>query len=177
MSRGHSPTTPADFIVAFCGTQTSETCPTARPRTYTPLAADLLLCSFGATPHANTSANYNGHAGAARWMQRATVPPHEVCEGGRNPRRRASLAAEESSTHGPGVFIFARRSSMTILRPRSPLGKKSVKRQSSLSSATNLPHMEARPSLTEEVSRAWTLTTPDNFIPALGRGEDLSGRA
>ncbi|KAJ1468095.1 hypothetical protein T484DRAFT_1755398 [Baffinella frigidus] len=68
-------TTPEDFVNAFCGPQSPTTSPTARARTYIPLADDLLLCSLGATPRAeDTSANYNAHAGAARWLQRATTP-------------------------------------------------------------------------------------------------------
>jgi len=108
--------TPEDVIHAFCGAQTSQTYPAA-PRTYTPLAEDLLLCSFGATPSAdNASAKCSTHAGAARWLQRTTVLLSEVCEGGPSPRRRASLAEEEAPTPGVDTFIFARCSSM----PDSP---------------------------------------------------------
>ncbi|KAJ1496340.1 hypothetical protein T484DRAFT_1740347 [Baffinella frigidus] len=80
-------TTPEDFINAFCGTQTCETPPTARARTYVPLFEDLLLCALGATPHAEEVSAYSeAHAGAARWLesglQRATVPQTEGQKGG-----------------------------------------------------------------------------------------------
>ncbi|KAJ1467500.1 hypothetical protein T484DRAFT_1921502 [Baffinella frigidus] len=66
-------TTPEDLINAWCGgTQTSSLCDS---QTYVQLAEDLLLCSLGATPRANdTLANCKAHAGAARWLQTATVP-------------------------------------------------------------------------------------------------------
>ncbi|KAJ1470298.1 hypothetical protein T484DRAFT_1917867 [Baffinella frigidus] len=87
MSREHTPMTPVDFVNAFCGTQTSQTCPDMRP--YIPLAEDLLLCSLGATPRAeDTSANYNAHAGAARWLQRATTP----LRGGRRGSETSALS-------------------------------------------------------------------------------------
>ncbi|KAJ1467587.1 hypothetical protein T484DRAFT_1921402 [Baffinella frigidus] len=105
MSREHTFTTPVDFINAFCGTQTSQIYPAARPRTYTLLAEDLLLCAFGATPRPeDTSAYCNAHAGAARWLQRATMPQRQV--------RRGSECAEEETVPELAGNVFARCSSM-----------------------------------------------------------------
>jgi len=101
--------TPAEeFIHAFCGKQTSET---SRPRTYSLQAEDLLLCSFGASPRASSSssANCSTHAGAARWLQRTTVPLSENTRSlSENGCRRAS-----SAPPGAGISVFARCSSMT----------------------------------------------------------------
>ncbi|KAJ1466039.1 hypothetical protein T484DRAFT_1922462 [Baffinella frigidus] len=99
MARQHTLTltTPEDFINAFCGTQTSHTYPAARPRTYTLLAEDLLLCAFGATPRPDdTSAYCNAHAGAARWLQRATMPQRRGRPGSETSEEEA--APERQST-------------------------------------------------------------------------------
>ncbi|KAJ1485113.1 hypothetical protein T484DRAFT_2020870 [Baffinella frigidus] len=104
MPMAHTLTTPEDFVNAYCGTQTSQSTPTVKARTYVPLAQYLLLCSLGATPPAGDSLpKYFAHAGAARWLQRATVPLH----GGRWGGDRF----EEETAPEPDVPVFARCSS------------------------------------------------------------------
>ncbi|KAJ1468179.1 hypothetical protein T484DRAFT_3630209, partial [Baffinella frigidus] len=111
MSREYTPTTPVDIINAWCGTQTSSFSDSQMyvPRMYMTEAEDLLLCSLGATPRADdASANYKAHAGAARWLRRATVP----LRGG----RRGSECFEEETAPGASGIVLARCSSMTDCR-------------------------------------------------------------
>ncbi|KAJ1496341.1 hypothetical protein T484DRAFT_1759506 [Baffinella frigidus] len=108
MPKAYTLTTPDDFITAFCGTQTNETPPTARARTYVPLIEDLLLCALGATPRAeDVSAYSEAHAGAARWLaQGESSHAAPLPEG-----RRGEQCVAEETAPGHDAAPFARCSS------------------------------------------------------------------
>jgi len=115
MSKEYTLTTPEDFINAWCGTQTSSFSDSHMHNTE---AQDLLLCSFGATPR-DTSANFNVHAGAARWLHGKSGTVEHMK---RLSLSRSSPSARSSASPGDkplsGTTIQTTRSDIRQL-PRS----------------------------------------------------------